>query len=347
MQADRKAPVSPVGPAKNMTYDNNGNLATVTNSCGTTTYTWDARNRLVGISGYKPDCTALTASFKYDAVGRRIEKTINGTTTKYLYDGLDIIQEKNQSGTVTANYIRTLSIDEPVTRVTGSTVRHYVKDALGSIIALTDDTGVVKTTYRYDPFGNVSVTGEASDNPLQYTGRENDGTGLYYYRARYYSPELQRFISEDPIGLLGGDVNYFAYVGNNPVNFVDPLGLWVLYGGGAGTGTVVRGKAGGTGIAFDSNNGGWGRYSCSGGSGGFGAGVGGEVGYYSGGMSGSTVTFTGGIGPWSVGVIFGQDGLGIVGGASVGVPFQATVSFEKCTFTPFKESESIKPAKCH
>jgi RHS repeat-associated protein len=59
----------------------------------------------------------------------------------------------------------------------------------------------VRTTYSYDPFGAVTISGETSDNPFQYTGRENDGTGLYYYRARYYSPELQRFISEDPINL--------------------------------------------------------------------------------------------------------------------------------------------------
>jgi RHS repeat-associated protein len=89
---------------------------------------------------------------------------------------------------------------------------------------LTDENGGVKTTYSYDPFGNVTITGEASDNPFQYTGRENDGTGLYYYRFRYYSSELQRFISEDPIRLFGG-FNFYRYVENNPVNFVDPLGL--------------------------------------------------------------------------------------------------------------------------
>lgn len=79
---------------KNIIYDNNGNMESVTNSCGTTTYTWDVRNRLVGINGYMSDCSSLTASFKYDALGRRFEKTINGTTTQYLYDGVDIIQEK-------------------------------------------------------------------------------------------------------------------------------------------------------------------------------------------------------------------------------------------------------------
>jgi RHS repeat-associated protein len=195
---------------KNITYDNNGNMTSVTNSCGTTNYIWDVRNRLTGISGFKPDCSSLTASFKYDALGRRIEKTINGTTTKYLYDGLDIIQEK-QNGVVTANYIRGLNIDEHLARIkSDGTIRYYQTDALGSVIALTDDTGVVKTTYTYDPFGNATISGETSDNPFQYTGRENDNTGLYYYRARYYSPELQRFISEDPIGFEGGDVNFYA-----------------------------------------------------------------------------------------------------------------------------------------
>ncbi len=215
--------------AKNMIYDNNGNLSSVTNSCGMTTYTRDVRNRLVGISGYKSDCTTLTASFKYDAIGRRIEKTISGVNIKYLYDGLDVIQEIQ--GTSKTNYIRTLNIDEPLTRIKADgTIRHYVRDALGSIIALTDDSGVVKTTYTYDPFGNVTVSGEASDNPFQYTGRENDGTGLYYYRARYYSPDLQRFISEDPIGFNGGSINFFSYVNNDPVNETDPYGLWTCIG---------------------------------------------------------------------------------------------------------------------
>jgi YD repeat-containing protein len=78
---------------KNITYDNNGNMTLVTNSCGTSNYTWDVRNRLIGIQGYKPDCSPLSASFEYDALGRRIEKMINGITIQYLYDGLDIVQE--------------------------------------------------------------------------------------------------------------------------------------------------------------------------------------------------------------------------------------------------------------
>jgi RHS repeat-associated protein len=209
---------------KNMIYDNNGNMLSVTNSCGTTTYDWDVRNRLVGIDGYKPDCSPLTATFKYNALGRRIEKTINGKTMQYLYDGLDIIQEI-ENGVVSVNYIRTLNIDELLARLTPNVSRYYQTDALGSIIALTDDTGAIKTQYTYDPFGHATMSSEASDNPFQYTGRENDNTGLYYYRARYYSTELQRFISEDPIGFAGGDVNLYRYVGNNPQIFIDPFGL--------------------------------------------------------------------------------------------------------------------------
>jgi RHS repeat-associated protein len=103
----------------------------------------------------------------------------------------------------------------------GSTL---LADGLGSALALTDPSGAVQTQYTYDAFGKTTSSGSVSSNTSQYTGRDNDNTGLYYYRARYYSPALQRFISEDPIGFAGGDANLYAYVANNPVNFSDPLG---------------------------------------------------------------------------------------------------------------------------
>ncbi|MBI3579686.1 MAG: hypothetical protein HY089_09790 [Ignavibacteriales bacterium] len=100
---------------------------------------------------------------------------------------------------------------------------YYHTDALGSVFALTNASGVTTASYTYDPFGNTTQTG-VSSNPFQYTGREQDGTGLLYYRARYYSPSLQRFISEDPIQLVGG-INFYRYAENNPLLFKDPLGL--------------------------------------------------------------------------------------------------------------------------
>ncbi len=219
------------------TFDLNGNLATFTDVSGTTTFTWNARNQLTSISG-----PGLTASFSYDSFGRRTGKTINGTTTNFLYDGLNPVQEKN-GGTVTANLLTGLGIDEFFTRTDSVGVRALLSDALGSTIALGDGTGTLQTHYTYEPFGFTTQTGLASTSSYKYTGRKDDGSGLYYYRARYYQPSLQRFIAEDPIGFYGGDVNVYAYVQNNPLILRDPQGLLTL-----GQGTIIGcglGTAGG------------------------------------------------------------------------------------------------------
>jgi RHS repeat-associated protein len=202
----------------NLTYDANGNLTSQTDTSGTTTYIWDARNRLVGISG-----PGISASFVYDALGRRIIKTINGVTTDFQYDGSDIVAEVEENS-IDVTYLRSLNIDEAFVRKSGID-EFYHTDALGSILSLTDQAGAIQTTYRYDPFGTTMATGTSS-NPYTYTGRETDnGTGLLYYRARYYSPRMERFVTEDPIGFRGGDVNLYAYVWDNPIRFVDSYGL--------------------------------------------------------------------------------------------------------------------------
>jgi len=204
------------------TYDLNGNLATTTDAGVTTTYTWNARNQLTGISK-----TGFTASFTYDSFGRRTGRTVNGVVINYVYDGLNPVQEKN-GPTVTANLLTGLGIDEFLTRTDGVGVRALLPDALGSTIALGDGTGVLQTQYTYEPFGFVSQTGAASTSSYKYTGREDDGTGLMYYRARYYHPRLQRFISEDPIGFRGGDVNLYGYVRGNPLMWRDPMGRFTM-----------------------------------------------------------------------------------------------------------------------
>jgi len=122
-----------------------------------------------------------------------------------------------------ARYLRTLAIDEALARNQDT---FFLGEALGSTAALTDPTGALVTEYSYEPFGKTSSTGSPTANPFQYTGRENDGTGLYYYRARYYDPRVGRFTQEDPIRFGGGDVNLYAYVGNSPLGSADPLGLW-------------------------------------------------------------------------------------------------------------------------
>ncbi len=77
---------------------------------------------------------------------------------------------------------------------------------------MTDIGGIVQTDYTYEPFGKTAGTGASNTNPYQYTRRENNGTGLYYYRARYHHPELHRFISEDPMEFRGGDEDLYSYV---------------------------------------------------------------------------------------------------------------------------------------
>jgi len=228
--------------SKTMTFDNNGNLATVTEGGQTTTYTWNTRDQLTSLSG-----PAVTASFAYNALNRRSQKTIGGTTTTFQYDAADIVREV--VGGTGVNYLRGLAIDETLARIESTNTAQYLADALGGTVALTDGIGSVATSYTYGPFGQSTTTGSPSPNAFQYTGRENDGIGLYHYRARQYSAVLQRFISEDPIGLAGDDTNLYAYVWNRPVNFSDPLGLWgwlVGVGGSAEAGFVSFG-AGGTG----------------------------------------------------------------------------------------------------
>jgi RHS repeat-associated protein len=97
-------------------------------------------------------------------------------------------------------------------------------DAQGSVLALADSTGTFPTQYSYGPIGNTVASGTASGNSFQYIGSENDGNGLYFMQARYYSPVVYRFISEDPIGFAGGDINLHGYSFASPTNFENPNG---------------------------------------------------------------------------------------------------------------------------
>jgi len=203
-----------------MTYDANGNLATRTCPVGDsneiTTYTWDARDRLIAIAG-----PGLTASFKYDALGRRVQREVNGQVTGYLYDGVQAVAE---FGANDAALLTGLAIDEAIGRFGASGDRTLLTDALGSVVAETRADQTIGTLYGYSPYGETVRSGQDSGNSTQYTGRENDGTGMYYYRARYYDPVGKHFQAEDPIGISGG-INQYQYAASSPVNFGDPLGL--------------------------------------------------------------------------------------------------------------------------
>jgi RHS repeat-associated protein len=189
-----------------LAYDKDGNLT----GMGGTTYTWNARNQLVATS-------AGNASFQYDALGRRVSATVNGVTTGYQYDDLNPVVLGGSF------MLAGLGLDENFARVSSGSATSLLTDGLGSTVALSNASAATTATYGYSPYGETAKSGTDA-TPLEYTGRENDGaTGLYYYRARYYSPALGRFISEDPVGLRAGP-NFYAYLAGSPTNATDPNG---------------------------------------------------------------------------------------------------------------------------
>lgn len=221
-------------------YDANGNMiqkcedGTITvsaNSCTGTTVTsmsYDPLNRLTGVT--KTGFSAQT--YTYDDQGRRIAKTVGAATTYYVYDGDNIAAEYGSNWTTAAAiYTHGPNTDQPLFRSAGGATKYYHQDGLGSVVAVT--LNGIPAGQLFDAWGNVIKANQNSASPIPqygYTGREPDETGLIYYRARYYDPQIGRFLQRDPIGFAGG-LNMYAYVSNNPVNKVDPTGtVDLVYG---------------------------------------------------------------------------------------------------------------------
>jgi RHS repeat-associated protein len=210
-------------PSGNYTYDNNGNRKS--DPAGAQ-YSWDFENRLTQV--ILPG-TGGTVNFKYDPFGRRAQKAFTQggttTTTDYLYDGANILETLNQSGSVLARYTDSLGVDEPLSELVSGTTSYYEQDGLRSVTSLTNSAGALANTYTYDSYGKLTASTGTVANPFQYTGREFDPeTGTYEYRARYYDQNVGRFVSEDPARFAGGR-NFYRYVGNSPTRFLDPYGL--------------------------------------------------------------------------------------------------------------------------
>jgi RHS repeat-associated protein len=204
------------------TYDHDGNVTKKVKkgTLETTTYTYNSEDQLIGVV-----TPTQTISYKYDALGRRIEKNVAGTITRYVYDGEDIIQELDGNNQIVATYTHGPGIDEPICLEKNNQKYYYISDGLGSIKAIVDSNGNIAQSYRYDSFGNILSATGSLNQPYTYTGREYDSeTGLFYFRARYYDASTGRFQQEDPIW----DTNLYWYVSCNPINLIDPFGLAVL-----------------------------------------------------------------------------------------------------------------------
>jgi RHS repeat-associated protein len=199
-------------------YDTKGNL---TNAGACCTFAYDAENRMIS--------AANDIGFAYDARGWRKSKTLCGTATIYVTDAdnRELLEYNGTNGQVIRRYVYGSGIDEALNQVevanaSGSRPRlTLIPDIQGSVIGTLDSTGAAVTKTGYKPFGE-SATATGS---YRYTGRriDSESGGLYYYRARHYYPAWGRFIQPDPIGLAGGN-NLYAYVDNDPLNFVDPSG---------------------------------------------------------------------------------------------------------------------------
>ncbi len=200
------------------TYDAEGNQITRTDRAtgGVTRYIWNAEHQLTGVRF--PDGSSET--FRYDPLGRRIEIAHGSQATRYSYDGPSIDAEYDAANALVATYLHGPAADDILESTRGSQRFYHHVDGLGSVTAITNQTGNVVARYVYDAFGNQRVTGSAA-NPFTFTGRELDAaTGLYYYRLRTYDPRIGRFLSEDPLP----SSNPYPYVSNSPVNWIDPWG---------------------------------------------------------------------------------------------------------------------------
>jgi RHS repeat-associated protein len=212
------------GPTAN-TFDANGNLVSAAGASGTTTYSWDGRNRLKAIAA--PN--GQTTGFAYDFAGNLIRQADSGTslnlTKSFVLDSLTNVAYEAASDGTSYSVLSGQSIDShlAIAQSTGQ-VQYGLADAINSTVAATDQTGAIKGQFLYDPFGQTTTT---ATYPFQFSGRMPVSSTAYYYRARFYNAATSRFISEDPIGFAGGDFNLYRYVLNAPTSLVDPLGLVV------------------------------------------------------------------------------------------------------------------------
>lgn len=214
--ANQPTSLTVAGATTSISTDSNGNrLAGPGVNGSTVTYVYDQANRLIGADG---------ATYTYNADGLRATKeTSAGAAQQFAWDGRSSIPLMLTDGAT--NYLYD-DANIPIEQIdsTGATM-YYQQDQYGSTRLLTNDEGSAGATYSYDPYGNLTAKSGTEDTPLRWNGQNQDAdTGLYYLRARYYDPQTAQFITKDPLAYITQAL--YAYAENNPLNAMDPLGLW-------------------------------------------------------------------------------------------------------------------------
>jgi RHS repeat-associated protein len=199
-------------------YNNNGCLTGGLISSAT----FDVLNRMTqSVNG------SITNDYWYDPINRQARKSVNVTDTNFLYDGAQLIATYNDSGALIDRFVLGFRLNEVFLQIngTGTTFLHH--DRIGSVIAETNSSGANTGEFAFSPFGESS---SVSGSNFGFTGQKFDSEiGQYDYKMRYYAPSIGRFIQPDPIGFSGGDMNFYAYVRNDPLRLVDPFGLDTAY----------------------------------------------------------------------------------------------------------------------
>jgi RHS repeat-associated protein len=240
-------PVNNLNQYTSFSYDARGNLL----DDGTYTYGYDPLDRLISVTPKVPMSGSKKLEMGYDSQGRRIWKKVfgygNGSwtlsqTLKFAYDGWNLVAEFQSDGAGNDVLLRSYAWGQDasgggigallsITDYSTATPMTYLPfyDGNGNVTGLTDAaSGSVVATYDYDPFGNLLASSgpAAGINPFRFSTKYFDAeSGLYYFGYRYYSPSQGRFLSRDPSGEFNGGANLYAFVGNDPVDKVDALGL--------------------------------------------------------------------------------------------------------------------------
>jgi len=230
--------------ARTFVYDGNGSMS---DNGASQTYEWDAANRMTAIN-YTG--TNLRTEFTYDGLNRWVaivEKNSGAVTGEkhFVWDGFSLAEERDANNNVTKQFYGQGELR-------GTLKLYYAKDHLGNVREVTDGNGVMRARYDYVPWGGRSANAITDVNALEcdfgFTGHYQHGpSGLLVAPRRFYSGDLGRWLSRDPIGERGG-INLYRYVGNGPVNAIDPFGMWQfsIYVGEGWAGYISFGNNGGT-----------------------------------------------------------------------------------------------------